>query len=183
VERLGHEPVLLGDLNEPIDEDAAHRRVDVALRLHKMGRDAELALEHAQVAVDVLHVLVALLRVGREVERRPRRRRRHRVVHRHRLGARRRLLRRRLLRRQRALPHPARDAHVGRRVPLDAALRRSVGSDVAKVAERRASRRHVPKTSEECGAFDGLERAVGGEKRARLRAVPGRWVDGDSFRR
>ena len=50
-------------LDEPVDEDGAHRGVDVALRLHIVRRRAVVHLPLAQVGVDVLHVVTAALRV------------------------------------------------------------------------------------------------------------------------
>ena len=116
IERLGLEPVLLGNLDEPIDEDAAHGRVDVALALHVVRRHAVLHLERSQVRVDLLRVVVAELRVALR-ERVELEARDVRGLDCHRLAAARLLLLRRLLLLlQEALPRRplARHTHIGR---------------------------------------------------------------------
>lgn len=50
-------------LDEPVNENGPHGGIDIALRLHVLGGDAEDQLPFAQVRVDVFGIRVAALKV------------------------------------------------------------------------------------------------------------------------
>mmetsp|Transcript_22915 Transcript_22915/g.54843 ORF Transcript_22915/g.54843 Transcript_22915/m.54843 type:complete len:278 (+) Transcript_22915:282-1115(+) len=64
VQRLRDESVLLRHLHQPVDQNSSHLGVDVALVLHEVWGDLLLAdFQLLQVSVDLVHVVVAVLRI------------------------------------------------------------------------------------------------------------------------